>query len=87
MDNDDLTSINSSSDDVFSGDTSSKVKDDSKFSRNNPLRRQVYLRNAGQHEESVENDMKKKEATINLMRKQQIPKMWCIKDQKEISPM
>ena len=56
VDNEDLTSVNSSSDDVFFNENTLKAKAGRKFSRNNPLRRQVYTRNDGQHNESDDND-------------------------------
>ena len=56
VDNDDLTSIDSSSDDVFFDDGTLQVKGDRKFSRSNPLRRQLFLRKDGQHGESTDND-------------------------------
>ena len=56
VDNEDLTSVNSSSDDVFFDEGNLKVKDVKRFSRNNPLRRHAYPRTYDQYEESGEND-------------------------------
>ena len=56
MDNEDLTSINTSSDDVFFNENTLKAKAGRKFSRNNPLRQQVYTRKDGQNNKSDDND-------------------------------